>query len=101
MFTKKYFDYCKTKVFGPLREGKKTMKRILDQYSLPLQYDKAKKKVLQEILRLSLSRQKLFYVQQFYGQRLKFSKVYAQRLNFWPVLQLMVNPVETLFHSSY
>lgn len=44
MFTKKYFDYCKTKVFGPLREGKKTMKRILDQYSLPLQYDKAKKK---------------------------------------------------------
>lgn len=44
MFTKKYFDYCKTKVFGPLREGKKTMKRILDQYSLPLQYDKAKKR---------------------------------------------------------
>lgn len=72
MFTKKYFDYCKTKVFGPLREGKKTMKRILDQYSLPLQCDKAKKKkkkVQQEILRLSLSRQKLFYVQQFYGQR--------------------------------
>lgn len=44
MFTKKYFDYCKTKVFGPLREGKKTMKRILDQYSLPLQCDKAKKR---------------------------------------------------------
>ena len=68
-FRKNYFDYRKTKVLGPFREGKND--RILNQYSLPLQYDKAKK-VLTINFESQCYGENCFTLNNFYGQWLKF-----------------------------